>query len=233
MTLVNDYYTYAYLRRDGSPYYVGRGKGNRAYVVHRSGKKRKFAPPPRDRILFLKQNLSFEESVQHEVYMISVLGRKDLGTGILRNLTDGGEGSSNRLWSSEEKERLRQVNLGKKLSQAHREKIRQAHQGRPWSEARRNAHKQTEESCQKRSDAQRKRREMEKELATNVLPSVRGRNHHTLRNDPLLENADYIFKVWEENGRPKDHRTLCRLLKIPRTKKVMSIVKLLSEENGN
>ncbi len=81
------YYTYAYLREDGTPYYIGRGKGGRAFdATHR------IKVPPKDRVLFLKQNLTYEEASEHEIYMIAVLGRKDLGTGILRNLTDGGEG---------------------------------------------------------------------------------------------------------------------------------------------
>lgn len=44
--------------------------------------------------MLLKQNLSEAEAFQHEKYLIAVLGRKDLGTGILRNMTNGGEGSS-------------------------------------------------------------------------------------------------------------------------------------------
>lgn len=89
-----EYYTYAYLREDGTPYYVGKGKGNRAYVKHWRSKTRGgyFSPPEKDRILILKDNLTEEDANKHEVYMISVLGRKDNNTGILRNLTDGGEG---------------------------------------------------------------------------------------------------------------------------------------------
>jgi hypothetical protein len=86
----NLYYTYAYLREDGTPYYIGKGKGNRAY----SNKNRKLKVPPKDRILLLKKDLPEEEAFRHEIYMIAVLGRKDLGTGILRNLTNGGEGTS-------------------------------------------------------------------------------------------------------------------------------------------
>jgi len=81
------FYTYAHLREDGTPYYVGKGTGNRAW------RKRKFRPPD-NRILILKKNLTEEEAFRHEVYMIFVLGRKDLGTGILRNRTNGGEGTS-------------------------------------------------------------------------------------------------------------------------------------------
>jgi hypothetical protein len=81
-----EYYTYAYLREDKTPWYIGKGKGRRAYKKHDF-----FSPPLKDRILILKQNLSEEEAFRHEIYMISVFGRKDLGTGILRNKSNGGD----------------------------------------------------------------------------------------------------------------------------------------------
>jgi hypothetical protein len=89
-----EYYTYAYLREDGTPYYIGKGKGNRAYVKHWRSKVRGgyFTPPEKDRILILKNNLTEEQAYKHEMYMIKILGRKDLGTGILRNMSDGGKG---------------------------------------------------------------------------------------------------------------------------------------------
>jgi hypothetical protein len=88
----NRFYTYAYLREDGTPYYIGKGKDDRCFI---KGKKESVSPPKdKCRIIFLKQNLTEEEAFKHEIYMIAVFGRKDLGTGILRNLTDGGDGVS-------------------------------------------------------------------------------------------------------------------------------------------
>tara|TARA_R100000027_G_scaffold59876_1_gene50360 strand:- start:44 stop:1018 length:975 start_codon:yes stop_codon:yes gene_type:complete len=88
----NIFYTYAYLRKgDRTPYYIGKGCGKRAYDSSHNVK----VPDDKDRIIFLKQNLTEEEAFNHEKYMIAVLGRKDLGTGILRNMSDGGEGHSN------------------------------------------------------------------------------------------------------------------------------------------
>ena len=81
------FYTYAYLRLDGTPYYIGMGSGQRAFC-----KQRRTKVPPIERILFLKTGLTHEEAIRHEIYMISIFGRKDKGTGILWNFTDGGEG---------------------------------------------------------------------------------------------------------------------------------------------
>lgn len=81
-----NYYVYAYVRKDGSPYYIGKGKGSRAYDKHR-------VPVPKDksRIVFISKNLLEEEALQLEMMYIDLLGRKDLKNGILRNLSDGGE----------------------------------------------------------------------------------------------------------------------------------------------
>jgi hypothetical protein len=99
----NRFYTYAYLRKDRTPYYIGKGSENRIYK-----KSKNYFQPPKDksRIIFLKQNLTEEEAFKHETYMIAVFGRKDLGTGILHNRTDGGEGTSGFKHSKESKEKI-------------------------------------------------------------------------------------------------------------------------------
>lgn len=101
-----NYYTYAYLREDGTPYYIGKGKGRRAY---NRNCKSAHMPDNKDNIIFLKTNLTEEEAFIHEIYMIAVLGRKDNNTGILRNMTDGGEGFSSKkmreLWEKRRKEK--------------------------------------------------------------------------------------------------------------------------------
>jgi len=107
MITLNSYYTYAYLRKDGTPYYIGKGKGNRAYST--SGRKVKI--PPKERILFLKRNLTEVEAFKHEIYMIALYGRKDLGTGILYNFTDGGEGQSGFVCKEEKRRKRRERNL--------------------------------------------------------------------------------------------------------------------------
>ena len=106
----NRFYTYAYLREDRTPYYIGKGSEKRAYK-----RKKGEIHPPKDksRIIFLKQNLTEEEAFKHEIYMIVVLGRKDLGTGTLHNKTDGGEGSSGNICSQETREKMSEKKKGK------------------------------------------------------------------------------------------------------------------------
>ena len=134
------YYTYAYLREDKTPYYLGKGKGNRAYRRRDNG-----INPPKDksRILILKKNLTEEEAFKHEIYMISVFGRKDLGTGILHNRTDGGDGSSGRTpWnkgkthSEETKRKMSELKKGitRKMSEETKRKISETLKGKTVSE---------------------------------------------------------------------------------------------------
>ena len=95
--MTNEYYVYLYLREDGTPYYIGKGKGRRAY-----DKNRKFArPAEKERIVFHSKNLTEDEAFKIEKELIAEYGRKDIDTGILRNLTDGGEGLSGHIKSEE------------------------------------------------------------------------------------------------------------------------------------
>jgi hypothetical protein len=89
---MNIYYVYAYLRKsDNTPYYIGKGKGNRAWDKGHSCT----VPNDTSKIVLLKENIAEQEALNLEIELIAQYGRKDLGTGILRNLTDGGEGSRN------------------------------------------------------------------------------------------------------------------------------------------
>ena len=125
-----EYYTYAYLRKDKTPYYIGKGKGRRAYL-----RRRDCINPPQDRsrILILKRGLSEEEAFNHEIYMIAILGRKDLGTGILRNRTNGGEGASGTVVKEETRQKMARAHLGIPLSSETRRKIGEGNRGKKVS----------------------------------------------------------------------------------------------------
>jgi hypothetical protein len=96
----NKYYVYLYLRPDGTPYYVGKGKNYRAFKI---ANRRMKPPSDKSRIIFHAENLTEDQAFTLEKELIAKYGRKDTGTGILRNLTDGGEGMSGFIYSDETK----------------------------------------------------------------------------------------------------------------------------------
>jgi hypothetical protein len=133
METPKEYYTYAYLREDRTPYYIGKGRGNR---VCRRNKKDAKPPKNKNRIIFLKQNLTEEEAFKHEIYMIAVLGRKDLKTGILHNKTGGGDGASGAIrsdeWKRKQSERIKGENnpmYGKSISDETKRKLSELNSG--------------------------------------------------------------------------------------------------------
>jgi hypothetical protein len=104
------FYVYLWLRSKDSehgpklsPYYVGKGQGGRYY-----GKTGRPAGRPRDKsyIVFVQEGLTEEEAFALETYCIKLYGRIDIGTGILHNRTDGGEGRSGYIASEETRRKM-------------------------------------------------------------------------------------------------------------------------------
>jgi hypothetical protein len=110
--------TYVYLREDGTPYYVGKF----SYRGRVFAKRRHRVPVPKDLSLIIIQEFPCEaDAFAAEIFLIRYYGRKDNGTGILRNRTNGGEGSSNP--SKETRAKLRAASLGHSVSTETRIKI--------------------------------------------------------------------------------------------------------------
>jgi hypothetical protein len=116
--MTNIYYVYQYLREDSTPYYIGKGKGNRIYEKHNVS-----IPTDKSRIIKIAENLTENQAFNLEIELIAKYGRKDLGTGILRNLSSGGDGNSGWVPTNETREKIRLGNKGKKRNEETRKKM--------------------------------------------------------------------------------------------------------------
>jgi hypothetical protein len=84
---MSTFYTYIWNRPDGTPYYVGKDRGDRAFVSWGHTYRR----PHYDALIIVQHWQSEEKAFEMEKWYIRLFGRKNNNTGILRNLTDGGE----------------------------------------------------------------------------------------------------------------------------------------------
>lgn len=90
------YYVYLHIKEtDGTPFYIGKGKKERAYSkAHRSKWWNSTVDKYGCDVIILEDELTEEEAYRLERYWIARIGRKTQGEGTLVNLTKGGEGTA-------------------------------------------------------------------------------------------------------------------------------------------
>ena len=124
--MADKFYAYMWLRDDGTPYYIGKGTSNRAFVDGSHN-----VPCPKDpaRIVVFARS-SEVEAFATEIELIAMWGRKDLGTGCLRNFTDGGDGVSGLNHSDESRKKMSFSAAGRTMSEVQKQKISAAMAGK-------------------------------------------------------------------------------------------------------
>ena len=126
------HYIYVYFDIENIPFYVGKGQGDRYLVSKHKNKgvtnlllknKIKKIGAKNIRIKFALKNVCEEDAFTYEELFIGIVGRRDLGTGPLCNLTGGGEGNSGHTHSKKTKQKISEAlkgrlswNKGKKMS---------------------------------------------------------------------------------------------------------------------
>ena len=179
------YYVYAYLRnkdsktaKAGTPYYIGKGSNTRAWDKHL------YHNVPSDTfILIISENLTELWAFALERRLIRWYGRKNNGTGILNNLTDGGEGSSGAIRSNETRKLLSDQKIGRKrgpLSDTIKSKISLKNKGVKKSAShveKMKLHRHSAETRQKISEKGRARGPVSEETGAKISAALKGKRH--------------------------------------------------------
>jgi hypothetical protein len=120
-------YVYRHIRLDkNEPFYIGIGsdeKYQRANCKALKGRNiywHRIVGKTDYEVEILFDEITYEESLKKEEEFIALYGRVNNKTGILCNLTDGGEGGKGYITTDEAKIKQRNAKLGKTLSEKHR-----------------------------------------------------------------------------------------------------------------
>ena len=176
---MNIYYVYQYLREDQTPYYIGKGKTNRINEKHN------VALPIKDRRVMIAENLPEQDAFDLEIELIAKHGRRDLGTGILRNQTDGGDGASGNIHSEESKQKMRDYAL--------KREYKKKEEGWEYPESARKAISEMQKGVPK-----------PKEWVDNVAAALNNRSEE--------EKADWKAKIAATKiGKPRSEETRAKL----------------------
>lgn len=133
-----EFYVYEHWRSDTNlPFYVGKGKGKRAFCLEqRNYKHRKISSGLKKlglavEVKILYENLTEERAFSLEVGLIAFWRLCGLE---LANLSNGGDGSAGFLVSEETRSKLSVAGKGRKFSEEHKAGISKALKGKPKSE---------------------------------------------------------------------------------------------------
>jgi hypothetical protein len=121
MDMEKRFYVYLHLRKDGTPFYVGKGKDKRVIdktsrsdwwwnIVNQDYPIEKFP-----KYVMLAEHLTEREALDIEVYWIALFGRRNIHeNGLLVNNTDGGEGTVGVILSEITRSKMSKSRTGKR-----------------------------------------------------------------------------------------------------------------------
>ncbi len=111
---------------DNTVFYVGIGNKDRPYrKTYRNNHWHNIVNKYGYTIEIVVTDLSIADACELEELLIAEYGRRDLQSGPLCNMTDGGEGGFNQIPSLKTKLKQRNAKLGKTQTNEHKEKIRE------------------------------------------------------------------------------------------------------------
>lgn len=193
----NPYYVYVLFRPwDGSPFYVGKGKGYRIsqtvketrnpHKVNIIAKARKMGMEIPN--VIIRDELTEREAFEIEIAFIKAIGRTPNGP--LTNCTDGGEGISGHIHSSDAKAKISAAGMGRKHSDERRARASISRKGE----------KRSDEARARMSAAQKTRPPMSDETRAKISAASRNISDETrarigAAHKGRIFSADHLAKI--------------------------------------
>jgi group I intron endonuclease len=137
---MQEYFLYRHIRLDtNKPFYIGIGTKPKKFSSHFSEYKRAYAKKSRNshwknivgkvgyKVEIIMESDNKDLVIENEKYFIALYGRKDLGTGILVNMTAGGEGTFE--IAEETRNKISKGRKGRKHTEETRKKMSESRKG--------------------------------------------------------------------------------------------------------
>lgn len=104
-------YVYGHMRLDNNKYfYIGIGSDSKYKRANERSRRSKFwkniTTKYNYKVIIIHDNITYDEAKIKEIELIKLYGRIDNNSGILCNMTDGGDGTKNKIINSEYRKKL-------------------------------------------------------------------------------------------------------------------------------
>lgn len=138
LSSMGEFYVYVYRNplKNDEIFYVGKGKGSRKSFhldeakksvgsgSHKTNTIKSILTAGLEPVIeIIDEQLDEAVAFELEMFLISEIGRRDLGTGTLTNLTSGGEGSSGYIHSTESKAKISEKLKGREITPENKERL--------------------------------------------------------------------------------------------------------------
>lgn len=155
---MNQFYVYMLIDpRTHEPFYIGKGSGDRVSFHIRESNHSQTSNPLKTNVIKRIQDLGLQvgtkivqesmaetEAFNLERALIAQYGRRNMGTGCLTNMSDGGEGNSGRAYNPEQASKISAALTGRKRPDvAERNKLKNQQM---WEERRKSGWSHSEET---------------------------------------------------------------------------------------